>query len=82
MFENDVKMHGTQEESNNLVVIDRHVAISYLAKDKNFGDIFFDCKSHYYIDVTAPKFRRILCLAFDESARNTISLKRMESLKK
>ena len=47
-------------------IIAGHVAASHLARDFRFRDIFYDGESHYYIDGSAAKFGRILCLAYDE----------------
>lgn len=55
-------------------VIAGHVAASFLARDKNFSGIFFDGESHYYIDGSAAKFRRILCLLYDENQRKYYQL--------
>ena len=62
-------------------VIAGHVAASYLARDKNFSGIFFDGESHYYIDGTEAKFRRILCLAYDENQRKYYQLEEDGRLK-
>lgn len=47
-------------------IIAGHVAASHLAGDLSFNGIFFDGESHYYIDGSTAKFRRVLCLAYDE----------------
>lgn len=62
-------------------IIAGHVAASHLARDKRFSDIFFDGESHYYIDGTAAKFRRILCLAYDEGAKKYYQMEEDGSLK-
>ena len=50
-------------------IIAGHVAASHLARDLSFSGIFFDGESHYYIDGSAAKFRRVLCLAYDEKEK-------------
>lgn len=55
-------------------IIAGHVAASYLAREKSFSGIYFDGESHYYIDGTAAKFRRILCLAYDENTKKYYQL--------
>ena len=55
-------------------IIAGHVAASHLAKDKGFCDIFYDGESHYYIDGSAAKFKRILCLAYDEATKKYYQL--------
>lgn len=62
-------------------IIAGHVAASHLARDKNFRGIFFDGESHYYIDGTAAKFRRILCLAYDEGLKKYYQLEEDGRLK-
>ena len=55
-------------------IIAGHVAASHLAKDKGFRDIFYDGESHYYIDGSTAKFKRILCLAYDEATKKYYQL--------
>lgn len=62
-------------------IIAGHVAASHLARDKSFSDIYFDGESHYYIDGTAAKFRRILCLAYDENTKKYYQLEEDGKLK-
>ena len=62
-------------------VIAGHVAASHLARDKSFRGIFFDGESHYYIDGSAAKFKRILCLAYDEALRKYYQLEEDGNLK-
>lgn len=56
-------------------IIAGHVAASLLARDKGFDGIYFDGQSHFYIDGTAAKFKRILCLAYDEKTQKYYDLK-------
>lgn len=62
-------------------IIAGHVAASFLARDKDFSGIYFDGESHYYIDGTAAKFRRILCLAYDEKTKKYYQLEEDGKLK-
>lgn len=62
-------------------VIAGHVAASFLARDMGFSGIYFDGESHYYIDGTAAKFRRILCLVYDEKTRKYYQLEEDGKLK-
>lgn len=55
-------------------IIAGHVSVSSLARDKHFRDIFFDGKSHYYIDGTSETIGKILCLAFDENSHKYYQL--------
>lgn len=55
-------------------IIAGHVAASQVARDTSFRDIYFDGESHYYIDGSAAKFKRILCLAYDEAAKKYYQL--------
>lgn len=56
-------------------IIAGHVATSHLARDNGFDGIYFDGQSHFYIDGTAAKFKRILCLAYDEKTHKYYDLK-------
>ena len=47
-------------------VIAGHVAASHIAKDPYFKGVYFDGYSHFYIDGTVNKNKRLLCLAYDE----------------
>ncbi len=47
-------------------IIAGHVAASFVAGDLGFTGIYFDGKSHFYIDGSAGKNKKLLCLAFDE----------------
>ena len=47
-------------------VIAGHVAASHVAKDPYFKGVYFDGYSHFYIDGTVNKNKRLLCLAYDE----------------
>lgn len=62
-------------------IIAGHVAASQLARDKSFSGIYFDGESHYYIDGTAAKLRRILCLAYDEKTKKYYQLEEDGKLK-
>ena len=62
-------------------IIAGHVAASHLARDKSFNDVFYDGASHYYIDGTAAKFKRVLCLAYDEVTKKYYQLEENGSLK-
>lgn len=62
-------------------IIAGHVAASHLAHDKGFMDIFFDGASHYYIDGSTSKFRRVLCLVYDEKEKKYYQLEEDGSMK-
>ena len=62
-------------------IIAGHVAASHLARDFRFRDIFYDGESHYYIDGSAAKFGRILCLAYDEKPEKYYQLEEDGCLK-
>lgn len=47
-------------------VIAGHVAASFVAGDRGFKGIYFDGESHFYIDGSVGKNKKVLCLAFDE----------------
>lgn len=47
-------------------VIAGHVAAALVAGDIEFKGIYFDGESHFYIDGSVGKNRRILCLAYEE----------------
>lgn len=47
-------------------VIAGHVAASKVARDRSLKGIYFDGYSHFYIDGTVNKNKRLLCLAYDE----------------
>lgn len=47
-------------------IIAGHVAASKVAKDNSLQGIYFDGFSHFYIDGSANKNRRLLCLGYDE----------------
>lgn len=49
-------------------IIAGHVAASKVARNKEHKGVYFDGYSHFYIDGTAIKNKRLLCLAYDESA--------------
>ena len=61
-------------------IIAGHVAASHLASTEGYNGIFFDGESHYYIDGTAAKFKRILCLAYDEKTKKYYQLEEDGSL--
>ena len=50
-------------------VIAGHVAASSVAGDCSFEGIYFDGKSHFYIDGSTTRTRRVLCLAYDEKKK-------------
>lgn len=50
-------------------IIAGHVAAASVAMDRKFRGIYFDGKSHYYIDGSVLKNRRLLCLAYDENKK-------------
>ena len=50
-------------------IIACHVAAASVARDRKFRGIYFDGKSHYYIDGSVLKNRRLLCLAYDENKK-------------
>lgn len=51
-------------------IIAGHVAASKVARDSSFKGIYFDGYSHFYIDGTVNKNKRLLCLAYDEDEKN------------
>lgn len=48
-------------------IIAGHVAAALVARDRKFKGIYFDGESHFYIDGSVGKNRRILCLAYEET---------------
>ena len=60
------------EEHKELLSWMRNLRLFY--EDKGFRDIFYDGESHYYIDGSTAKFKRILCLAYDEATRKYYQL--------
>jgi len=50
-------------------VIAGHIGTSSIARDKMFHSIFYDGKSHYYIDGSVYKDGRLLLLGYDESEK-------------
>lgn len=56
-------------------IIAGHVAASLVAGDRGFKGIYFDGYSHFYIDGSAGKNRRILCLAYDETNKRYYEFK-------
>ena len=48
-------------------VIAGHVGTDSLARDKMFHSIFYDGKSHYYIDGSVYNRGRLLLLGYDEN---------------
>ena len=50
-------------------VIAGHIGTSSLARDKMFHQIFYDGKSHYYIDGSVYNHGRLLLLGYDETER-------------
>ena len=63
-------------------IIAGHTAASKIAGEKGFRGIFFDGYSHYYIDGQAAKFKRVLCLAYDEKDNTYYELAEDGTLKK
>lgn len=55
-------------------IIAGHVEASYVAKDNSFQGIYYDGYSHFYIDGSVNKNRRLLCLAYDEETGNYYDL--------
>lgn len=55
-------------------VIAGHIAASSVAGDKRFKGIYYDGESHYYIDGTAVKNNRLLCMAYDEDKKKYYEL--------
>ena len=47
-------------------IVAGHVAASTVAGDRNHEGIYFDGKSHFYIDGAVYRTGRLLCLACDE----------------
>jgi serine/threonine protein phosphatase 1 len=50
-------------------IIAGHVAASRLAQDSEFSGIYFDGQSHFYIDGSTTRTKRLLCLAYDETRK-------------
>jgi len=48
-------------------VIAGHVGTGAIARDNSFHDVYYDGKSHYYIDGTVYKDGKMLLLAYDET---------------
>lgn len=55
-------------------IIAGHVAASSFKRDFRTNDIYFDGKSHFYIDGSTAKTRRILCLVYDEKTKKYFEL--------
>lgn len=49
-------------------IIAGHVAASTVAGNREHKGVFFDGKSHYYIDGSVQRTGRLLCLVYDENA--------------
>ena len=50
-------------------VIAGHVAASLVADDFNFKGIYWDGASHFYIDGSTTRTKKLLCLAYDENEK-------------
>jgi len=55
-------------------IIAGHVAAASFKHDFRTNDIFFDGESHFYIDGSTAKTRRILCLVYDEKTKKYFEL--------
>jgi serine/threonine protein phosphatase 1 len=62
-------------------IIAGHVAASQLARDKSFSGIYFDGQSHFYIDGSTTRTKRVLCLVYEETEKIYYELKDDGSLK-
>lgn len=51
-------------------IIAGHVTTAQIARDSEYGDVFYDGESHFYIDGSGNKIQRLLCLAYDEKNGN------------
>lgn len=51
-------------------IIAGHTGTSFFTDDKNFHDIFFDGKSHYYIDGTVEISKRLNLLVYDTEEKS------------
>lgn len=47
-------------------VIAGHIAASFVARDRELKGIYFDGYSHFFIDGSVEKNKRLLCLVYDE----------------
>jgi serine/threonine protein phosphatase 1 len=63
-------------------IIAGHVAASHLAHDKRFSGIYFDGQSHFYIDGSTTKTKRVLCLVYEEAEKIYYELKDDGSFKR
>jgi serine/threonine protein phosphatase 1 len=63
-------------------IIAGHVAASHLAHDKSFSGIYFDGQSHFYIDGSTTRTKRVLCLVYEEAEKIYYELKDDGSLKR
>ncbi len=50
-------------------IIAGHIASAEPANDKDFHDVFYDGKSHYYIDGSVYRKGKLLLLAYDEKTK-------------
>jgi serine/threonine protein phosphatase 1 len=51
-------------------IVAGHVGTGSIAKRSSFHDVYFDGKSHYYIDGSVYKHGKLLLLAYDEEENN------------
>lgn len=56
-------------------IIAGHVAAASVANNPNFSGIYFDGESHFYIDGSTTKTKRVLCLAYDDSTKEYFEFK-------
>lgn len=63
-------------------IIAGHVAAASLAHDSRFEGIYFDGESHFYIDGSTTKTKKVLCLAYDENDNLYYELKDDGNLKR
>ena len=63
-------------------IIAGHVAAAGLAHDSSFAGIYFDGESHFYIDGSTTKTKRVPCLAYDEKDNSYYEFKDDGSFKR
>jgi serine/threonine protein phosphatase 1 len=62
-------------------IIAGHVAATSFRCDVRANDIYFDGESHFYIDGSTAKTKRMLCLVYDEKKKNYYELKEDGTMK-
>lgn len=62
-------------------IIAGHVAASSFSHDAHAQDVYFDGKSHFYIDGSTAKTKKMLCLVYDEETAKYYDLKEDGTMK-